>query len=133
MYPNLVEPAEGFDSDPWPDARAFDAGSQSVEGIAFALASHDVLAEAGWPAVHERARALAATFASALAEAGRTVAPRGDTTLVAWESPDPEAERDRLAEAGVVVRNLPEHAVRARLGGRVERRVGPRAPALAAP
>ena len=46
------------------------------------------------------AGAAGAACASALAEAGRTVAPRGDTTLVAWESPDPEAERDRLTEAG---------------------------------
>ena len=36
-----------------------------------------------------------------------TVAPRDDTTLVAWEDPSPEAARDRLAEDGIVVRNLP--------------------------
>jgi L-cysteine/cystine lyase len=107
VFANLAEPAAGLDAEPWPDARAFDAGSQSVEGLAFALASLDVLASVGWPAVHDRARTLAATFASGLSEAGRVVAPRGETTLVAWEPPDPEAERDRLAEAGIVVRNLP--------------------------
>jgi selenocysteine lyase/cysteine desulfurase len=26
---------------------------------------------------------------------------------VSWEDPDPEATRDRLAETGVVIRNLP--------------------------
>ena len=38
---------------------------------------------------------------------GRTVAPRGDSTLVSWEDEDPEAARDRLVRAGIVVRNLP--------------------------
>ena len=33
--------------------------------------------------------------------------PRGDTTLVAWHDDDAEATRDRLAAAGIVVRNLP--------------------------
>ncbi|MDQ3849509.1 MAG: aminotransferase V, partial [Actinomycetota bacterium] len=36
-----------------------------------------------------------------------TVAPRGPTTLVAWEDADPPATRARLAEARVVVRDLP--------------------------
>jgi selenocysteine lyase/cysteine desulfurase len=45
------------------------------------------------------------------------VAPRGDTTLVSFEDDDPEATRDRLAEAGVIVRNLPDTAyVRASVG-----------------
>jgi selenocysteine lyase/cysteine desulfurase len=35
------------------------------------------------------------------------VAPRDATTLVAWESPDPAATRERLADAGVIVRDLP--------------------------
>ena len=57
--------------------------------------------------MHARAAALAARLADALAARGRTVAPRGDTTLVAWEDPDPLATRDRLAAAGIVVRDLP--------------------------
>ena len=61
----------------------------------------------GFDAVHARAAALAARLADALAERGRTVAPRGDTTLVSWEDPDPAATRERLAAAGVVVRDLP--------------------------
>jgi L-cysteine/cystine lyase len=35
------------------------------------------------------------------------VAPRGDTTLVSFHSADPEAERARLAERGVILRNIP--------------------------
>jgi selenocysteine lyase/cysteine desulfurase len=50
---------------------------------------------------------LAGTLAERLADHGRTVAPRGHTTLVAWEEDDPEATRDRLRDAGVIVRNLP--------------------------
>ena len=61
----------------------------------------------GLDAVHARGRELAAELADRLAAAGRTVAPRGDTTLVAWEDDDPEATRDRLAAGGVRVRNLP--------------------------
>jgi selenocysteine lyase/cysteine desulfurase len=61
----------------------------------------------GHAAAHARATELAQRFADALAEAGRTVAPRDRTTLVAWEDPDPEASRERLAATGVVARNLP--------------------------
>ena len=46
-------------------------------------------------------------LADALAERGRTVAPRGATTLVTWEDADPAATRQRLADAGVIVRDLP--------------------------
>ena len=66
-----------------------------------------MLAATAGPTVHARATSLAALLAARLAEAGRTVAPRGETTLVSFEDADPEATRDRLAEAGVVVRNLP--------------------------
>jgi len=66
-----------------------------------------VLADAGWPAVHERARALAAQLAQRLAEHGREVGPRDDTTLVALTSEDPPAERERLVEAGCIVRDIP--------------------------
>jgi selenocysteine lyase/cysteine desulfurase len=108
-YINLEDPAAALDAVPWPDARAMDSGL-SVEAATAALAAHDVLAAHGWPEVRARARELAATLATRLAEAGRDVAPRGPTTLVSWTSPDPEAESARLADAGVLVRsfkNLP--------------------------
>ncbi len=106
-YMNLADPAAGLDSEPQPDARRHDASTQSAEAIATALAAHDVLEHAGWPDVHERAASLAASLAERLTERGRTVAPRGRSTLVSWEDPDPEAARDRLAEHGILVRNLP--------------------------
>jgi selenocysteine lyase/cysteine desulfurase len=37
--------------------------------------------------------------------------PRGATTLVSWEDPYAEDTRDRLAAAGVDVRNLPGRAL----------------------
>jgi len=106
-YINLAEPGRGLDSALHPDARTHDSPALSAEASAGALAAHDVLAAAGWESVHERAIGLAARFAERLAESGRTVAARGDTTLVSWEDPDPEGTRDRLGAAGVLIRNLP--------------------------
>jgi selenocysteine lyase/cysteine desulfurase len=106
-YINLAEPSAGLDSPPHSQARRHDAPALAAETLAAALAAHDVLAGYGWEAVHARAAELAALFAESLADAGRVVAPRGVTTLVAWEDPDPEATRTRLAEEGVVIRNLP--------------------------
>src|SRR5262249_28947297 len=98
---------DGLDAELQPDARRFDAPSLSAETLALALAAFEVLERAGWDAVHDRARTLAARFAEQLAAHGRATAPRADTTLVAFASDDPEGERERLAEAGVIVRNIP--------------------------
>jgi selenocysteine lyase/cysteine desulfurase len=106
-YLNLENPGDGLAAEPHPDARRYDAAGVSAETLAAAVASYDVLAGHGWPEVHARAVALAAWLADRLTTAGRTVAPRADTTLVSFEDADPEATRDRLAAAGVVVRHLP--------------------------
>ena len=43
--------------------------------------------------------------------------PRHDTTLVAFTSEDPPAERQRLVEAGCIVRDIPGRAwLRASVG-----------------
>ena len=89
------------------DARRFDTLSLNAETVACALAAIGVLESAGWPAVHERARSLAARLAELLSERGREPAPRGQTTLVSFPSADPPAERAALAEHGVIVRNIP--------------------------
>jgi L-cysteine/cystine lyase len=107
-YGNLADPNAGLDARPHEDARAFDTLSQNAETAACALASIRVLESAGWPAVHEHARTLAAKLARMLAERGREVAPRDRTTLVSFTSPDPEGERTLLAEHGVIVRNIPD-------------------------
>ena len=76
-----------------------------------------MLEDAGWPDVHARAAAQAAALAARLQAAGRRVAPRDATTLVAWEEADPDAALERLTAAGVVVRALPGTSyVRASVG-----------------
>ena len=106
-YINLADPSAGLDSAPHAEARRHDAPAIATETLAGALAAHDVLAGYGWDTIHARAAELTAHFADSLAERGHVIAPRGATTLVAWEDADPEATRDRLAEEGVIVRNLP--------------------------
>ena len=106
-YISFADTGSGLDSPLREDARRHDTPSLSREGVAFNLAALDALAPDGWDPVLARARRLAAELAARLADAGRIVAARAVTTLVAWEDPDPEAARDRLAAAGVVVRNLP--------------------------
>jgi selenocysteine lyase/cysteine desulfurase len=106
-YGNLADPDAGLHARPHDDARALDTLSLNAETVACALAAHRLLESAGWPAVHERARALAARLAELLAERGRQVVARGPTTLVSFPSPDPVGERAKLAESGVFVRNIP--------------------------
>ena len=82
-----------------------------------AVEGSEVLAQFGWPDVHARATALAARFADTLRERGRTVTPRGETTLVTWETEGAGELPARLAEQGIVVRNLPGTSfVRASIG-----------------
>ncbi len=106
-YGNLAEPNAGLQAGLHEDARRLDSMSLSAESVACALAATQVLGEPGWPAVHERASSLAALLAERLAASGRVVAPRDATTLVSFQSPDPAAERARLAEQGVILRDIP--------------------------
>ena len=116
-YISYQDVSEGFEARLHPDARRFDTPALPAEGQAFAVASLETLADAGWDAVQERARSLAADLADRLRERGRTVAARGETTLVSFSSEDAEAERDRLMAAGVVVRDIPGRGlVRASIG-----------------
>jgi selenocysteine lyase/cysteine desulfurase len=106
-YDSFADTSRGLDSPLRDDARRHDTPALARESVAFNLAAHEVLTADGWPTVHRRSRELAATLASALRERGRIVAPRGETTLVAWEDDEPAATRVRLAAAGIVVRDLP--------------------------
>jgi selenocysteine lyase/cysteine desulfurase len=106
-YMNLEDASLGLDAVPKATAARHDAFAQSPETLTAALAALDILGAAGWDAVHERAATLAETFARMLAERGLQVAPRDRTPLVSWKDPDPPAARDRLAAAGVVIRDLP--------------------------
>ncbi len=106
-YSNLEEANDGLDATVHADARRFDAPSLSAEELALGVAAAELLAEFGWERLWERARTLAARLAELLEGAGREVAARGASTLVSFSSEDPERERDGLAAAGVVVRNIP--------------------------
>jgi len=106
-YGNLEDPGSGLEARLHPDGRALDAMSLSAESVACALAAIELLESVGWAAVHEAAAGLAASLAERLRERGRAVAPRDRTTLVSFESADPEAERERLAERGCLLRNIP--------------------------
>jgi L-cysteine/cystine lyase len=106
-YSNLADPNAGVDASLHEDARALETMSLSAETLACALAAARVLEAAGRRAVHERARGLAGRLVELLGERGRAVASRGDTTLVSFESPDPEREREHLRRQGVIVRNIP--------------------------
>lgn len=106
-YPNLANPNDGLQAGLHEDARRLDTLSLSAEALACALAATRLLESTGWSAVHERSSTLAARLAGLLRERGIDVAPRDQSTLVSFESADPEAERARLADGGVLLRNIP--------------------------
>jgi selenocysteine lyase/cysteine desulfurase len=106
-YKNLLDPEAGLDARLHEDARRFDTFALSAEALATALAAVRVLEQAGWAAVHERAIAQAASLAELLVDSGRAVSSRGASTLVSFASSDPLVERDRLAEQGVILRDIP--------------------------
>lgn len=107
-YMSFEDATRGLESTLRASGRRFDAPI-SRESVAFSLAALQVLVGAGLDEVHARAADLAERFASALSEAGYTVAPRGRSTLLAFEVPEPAEARQRLAQAGVAVRDLPGH------------------------
>jgi L-cysteine/cystine lyase len=92
-------------------APRLDHGFPPAVRSVWALASLNVLGEAGWRWVHERASALAERLAHLLRERGKTVLPRGNSTLVSWETIDAEADVERLRELGMVLRSIPTRGV----------------------
>jgi L-cysteine/cystine lyase len=94
-----LEPAEG--------AARFDHGFPVGLRNTWSVASLEVLEEAGWAWVHERAATLAATLAERLADRGLEVGERGRSTLLSWKAEDPQAEMERLAAQRIVVRTIP--------------------------
>jgi L-cysteine/cystine lyase len=99
------------------EAQRLDLGLLPHEHSAWAGASLDVMEAAGLEDAQAAAADGAQRLAGLLTERGRTVAPRGRSTLVSWEEDDPEAVAKSLGEAGVVVRHLPRWPyVRASVG-----------------
>jgi selenocysteine lyase/cysteine desulfurase len=106
-YINLADPGDALGSPPHPDARRHDTPAMAAEASAVALTAHDILDAFGWEAIHERGITLAARLADLLRGRGHRVAERGPTTLVSWEDDDPPATAQRLAEQGIIIRDLP--------------------------
>jgi L-cysteine/cystine lyase len=105
-YGSFEDASRGLDSTLRAGGRRFDCAI-SRESMAFSLAALQTLVAHDLDASMARAADLADRFAARLAEAGHTVAPRGRSTLVAFEYPEPAEARQRLAEAGIAVRDLP--------------------------
>jgi len=97
-----------FDWEPQPDARRFEASWTPPGSLAGLLASLDFAAGVG----EERfalARAATERCRELVAERARVVTEPDQATLVSFETRDPAPEVvERLFEAGVVVRDLPQ-------------------------
>jgi L-cysteine/cystine lyase len=106
-YGSLADPTRPLELEPAEGAARLDHGFPTGMRSAWALASLDVLRRAGWDWVHARAAELAARLAMRLRELGLDVAERGRSTLVSWAAADPQAEVQRLADHGFVVRSIP--------------------------
>jgi L-cysteine/cystine lyase len=106
-YVSLAEPGRPLELILHPGAARYEAAFPAGPMADWALAALDVLDEAGWPWILDRAATLAAELARRLDERGLEVAPRGRSTLVSWRSPDAEAAVVALAAEGFVVRSIP--------------------------
>ena len=118
-YGSLADAQHALDSAPAEHAARLDHGFPPGMRSTWALASLEVMQDAGWEWVHGRAAELADRLAAALAERDLEVGPRGRSTLVAWRprANDLDAEVARLAQAGFVVRSIPSHGlIRASVG-----------------
>jgi selenocysteine lyase/cysteine desulfurase len=117
LVPDLCAPWSGYHSvedgeralEPalHPDARRLSTGFPVPHHVEWAHASLDVLEEAGLGLVYERGWKGAWRLESLLQERGVKVAPRGPSTLVSFEVPDPPAFTERAAAEGIVIRAIP--------------------------
>jgi selenocysteine lyase/cysteine desulfurase len=117
LVPSLPAPWSGYHALEWsdealvpaiqPDARRLTTGFPPPHHVEWAHASLDVLEAAGFDHVHDGARAGAELLAGLLHDRGVAIAPRGASTLVSFEVPDPEAFSQHAAAEGIVIRFLP--------------------------
>jgi L-cysteine/cystine lyase len=110
-YGSLADPLKALEFEPAEGVKRLDHGFPSGMRSAWVLASLGVLEAAGWDWVHDRAAILAAGLAERLGERGLNVLPRGRSTLVSWRAEDAQAEVERLAGEGVVLRQIPAFGV----------------------
>jgi L-cysteine/cystine lyase len=116
-FGSLADHEHPLESAPAEGARRFDTGFPAGLRSSWALASLELLQEAGWDWIHRRGPELAGRLAEALLTRGIEVVPRGPTTLVSWRSVDAAADAERLFREGVLVRFIPGlELVRASVG-----------------
>jgi L-cysteine/cystine lyase len=106
-YHSLEDGERGLEPALWPDARRLGTGFPAPHQVEWAHASLDVLEAGGFDRVHERGIAQAERLAELLREQGVGVTPRGATTLVSFEVPDPPAFTEQAAAEGLVIRGIP--------------------------
>jgi L-cysteine/cystine lyase len=117
-YQVLEDPGQPLQSAFHEDARRLATGLGPAHQLAFALGALDVLEEPGFAAVRARAVGLAGALAERLADQGRSVSPRDDTTLVTFAQEEAPDFVQRALAAGVVIRAFPGlPLVRASVGG----------------
>jgi L-cysteine/cystine lyase len=116
-YSSVADPQHALEFEPAEGVARLDHGFPTGIRSTWTLASLEVFEEVGWSWVHDRAAALADSFADRLRERGLEVLERSRSTLVSWKSADAEADVQRLAEEDVVVRFIPAFGVvRASIG-----------------
>ena len=106
-YGSVADPEQALELVPAEGTRRLDHGFPVGLRSAWARASLDVLEQAGWDWIHQRAAELAERLAGRLSELGLAVRDRGRSTLVSWAVEDPQAEVERLAGQEFVVRSIP--------------------------
>ena len=137
LVPDLPAPWSGYHAMEWseqalvpalqPDARRLATGFPAPHQVEWSHASLDVLEEAGIRRrCTPRPSRRRAVRRPPSRDRGVAVADRDATTLVSFEVPDPEGFSQQAAEQDIVIRFLPEPAVGARVGRRVEHRRGAR-------
>jgi selenocysteine lyase/cysteine desulfurase len=110
-YSTVADSMNALEFELAPGVKRLDHGFPSGLRSGWAVASMEVLAEAGWGWVYDRAASLADRLASRLRERGIAVAERGRSTLVSWKAADADADVARLSELGIVVRSIPSHGL----------------------
>jgi L-cysteine/cystine lyase len=105
--PSYLSWQDPYALEPWPDARRFDSGWIPPGSLAGLLASLAFADEVG-PERFAHARAIAELCRTRVAERADLVTEAEQATLVSWRPEGDAAElARRLADAGVVVRDLP--------------------------
>lgn len=118
-YHALADPEQGLEPALHDDARRLATGFPAPHQIEWAHASLDVLEESGGglAEVQSAAGAGAERLVSLLEVRDVPVAPRGSSTLVSFELPDPQGFTERAAAESLVIRFIPGTAyVRSSVG-----------------